>query len=121
MKKYEVIYIADPEKTDENVALLAEEIKGFIEKEGGSVDHVEQWGKKKLAYPVKKNRYGFYTLLLVSGQPEIVLKIERSLKLNESIIKYVTLIHHPLSAIKPTQMETTSSHYQQDSHRRDYR
>lgn len=114
MRKYEVVYIVHPEKSDEQVTQIAEEIKVFIEKEGGGVDHVEQWGKKKLAYAVKKNRYGHYTLLHINGLPDIVGKLERTLKLNESVIKYAAFTHHPLSALKPTQMDSFHSYHREE-------
>lgn len=102
MPKYETVYIVDPEKTDEQAAHLAEEAKAFVAREGGAVDHVEQWGKKKLAYSVDKHRYGHYTLMLVSGPGEIVAKLERFLKLNEAVIKFITLKHHEKSMLRPT-------------------
>jgi len=114
VRQYEVVYIVDPEKSDEQVTQLAEEIKVFLEKEGGNVEHIEQWGKKKLAYAVKKNRYGSYTLLHVSGLPEIVGKLERTLKLNEAVIKYVALARHPLSTLKPTQMDSFHSYHNEE-------
>lgn len=110
MRKYEGVVIIDPEKTDEQVTKTADEIKAFIEKEGGSVDHVDQWGKKKLAYTVKKRKYGFYTLFVFSGTNDIVLKLERLLKHNESIIKYITLKYDPRSSLKPTSADASSSY-----------
>lgn len=114
MNKYEVVYIVDPDKNDEQVTQLAGEMKAFLEKEGASVDHIEQWGKKKLAYAVKKNRYGSYTLLHVSGLPDIVAKLERVLKLNETVIKYATFTHHPLTLLKPTLVDSFHSYHREE-------
>lgn len=102
MPKYEAIYILEPEKNDEAVALYTQEVKAFVEKEGGIVDHIEQWGKKKLAYVVGKHRYGHYTLLHITGPGEIVAKLERAFKINESVIKYLTLCHHEKTMLRPT-------------------
>lgn len=102
MPKYEVVYIVEPEKTDEQVAHFAEEVKSFVAREGGVVDHVEQWGKKKLAYTITKNRYGHYTLLHVTGPGEIVAKLERFLNINESVVKFLTLKHHEKTMLRPT-------------------
>ncbi len=115
MRKYETVYIADPEKTDEQIAELAESIKSFIEKEGGTVEQVEPWGKKKLAYTVKKQKYGYYTLLLHSAPSDIVAKLERFLKYNESVIKYQTLIHDERSGLRPSTADPATSHYGRDS------
>ncbi len=102
MPKYEAVYIYEPEKNDEAVAQFTNEVKAFVEREGGAVDHVEQWGKKKLAYTVGKSRYGHYTLMLITGPGEIVAKLERFFKINESVIKYITLRHHEKSMLRPT-------------------
>ncbi len=108
MKKYELIYITDPEKSDEQVEAVIGEIKAFIEKESGTVDLVEQWGKRKLAYAVKKNRYGFYTLIHYSCPPDINSKVELHLKHNESVIKYITLKYDSRSALRPPQMDSAA-------------
>ncbi|MEE8484839.1 MAG: 30S ribosomal protein S6 [Nitrospinota bacterium] len=115
MRKYETVYIADPEKTEEQVVELTESIKAFLEKEGGTVEQVEPWGKKKLAYTVKKRKYGHFTLLLHTAPSDIVVKLERFLKFNESVIKYQTLIHDERSALRPSMADPASSHYGRDS------
>ncbi len=102
MPKYEAVYILEPEKTDEAVAQYAQEVKAFVEKEGGAVDHIEPWGKKKLAYPVGKFKYGHYTMMHITGPGEIVAKLERAFKINESVIKYLTLTHHEKTMLRPT-------------------
>ena len=115
MRKYEIVFITNPEKTDEQVASLTEEIKAVIEKEGGEVEHVEQWGKRKLAYTVKKNRYGHYTLLHATMPAESVSKLETSFKYSEAVIKYITLTHDPRSALRPTQEESSGSYYNRNA------
>lgn len=122
MNRYELVFITDPEKSDEQVAAITEETKGFIEKESGKVDLIEQWGKRKLAYAVKKKRYGFYTLIHYSSPPEVVSKLELRLKHHESVIKYITLKFDERSAVRPPQVDSAPSYGsadRQDSYRRD--
>ncbi len=121
MNKYELVFITDPEKGDEQLQAVAEDTKSFIEKEGGSVELVEQWGKRKLAYAVKKKRFGYYTLFHYSGPSDIVAKIALHLKHNESVIKYITLNYDPRTITRPTQMESSSSYSsdRRDNYRRD--
>ena len=122
MNKYELVFIIDPEKTDEQVATIGEETKSLIEKESGTVDLVEQWGKRKLAYAVKKKRYGFYTLIHYSSPPEVVSKLELHLKHSESVIKYITLKFDERSAVRPPQVDSTVSYGsadRRDNFRRD--
>lgn len=111
MAKYEAVYIIDPEVNDERVTELSEEVKTLIEKEGGTVDHTEQWGKKKLAYAVKKKRYGYYTLVHYTGSHDALLKLEQFFKYNESVIKYITLTFDPRSAVKPPSQDTGTGFY----------
>jgi len=121
MNKYEFVFITNPEKNDEQLQAVADDTKSFLEKEGGSVELVEQWGKRKLAYAVKKNRFGYYTLFHYSGPSDIVAKIELHLKHNESVIKYITLNYDPRTITRPTQMESSSSYSsdRRDNYRRD--
>ncbi len=110
MNQYELVFITDPEKTDEQLKAVTDDTKSFIEKEGGSVELVEQWGKRKLAYAVKKNRFGYYTMFHFSGPSDLVAKIELRLKHNESIIKYIALNYDPRTITRPTQMESSASY-----------
>jgi len=107
-KKYELVYIIHPEQTDDRVNEIAQGLKAAIEKEGGAVEHLEQWGKKRLAYLVQKQRYGYYTLIILSAPPASVNGLELLLKHDEHVIKYITLQHDPRSALKPPPIESTS-------------
>ncbi|MBI3581349.1 MAG: 30S ribosomal protein S6 [Nitrospinae bacterium] len=108
MPKYEAVFIVEPDKTEDQVVKLAEDLKAFIEKEGGVVEHIEQWGKKKLAYSVGKHRYGYYTMFHYTISGPTVAKVERNLKLNESVVKYVTLSHHAQTMLRPSSEMPTS-------------
>ena len=79
---YEVLFIADPNLSEPDVDKLTETVQGYAEKEGGKTQKVEKWGKKRLAYDVKKHREGYYVLLVVEAKPEMVKELER---LNPSI------------------------------------
>lgn len=107
-KKYELVYIADPERTDEQLGEIGKALKTLIENEGGKVEHIEQWGKKRLAYQVKKQRYGYYTLFHYTAMPKIVAMVELALKHHEHVLKYITFNHDPRSALKLTSMDSTS-------------
>jgi len=116
LPKYEAIFIVEPEKTEEQVVQVANDLKAFIEKEGGVVDHIEQWGKKKLAYTVGKHRYGYYTMFHITAPGELVAKMERNLKLNEIVIKYITLIYNPQTMLRPSS-EAPASFSGRDNYR----
>ena len=64
---YEVLFIADPNLAEPDVDALTTTVSGFVEKEGGKIQKIEKWGKKRLAYNVGKHREGSYVLLVVEG------------------------------------------------------
>ena len=100
-RKYELVFITHPERTDEQLAAITDKVKAAIEKDSGTVDHVEQWGKRKLSYKVKKQSYGYYTLIHFTASPDSIIKLEQGLKYDENVIKWITLNHHPKTMLKP--------------------
>ncbi len=65
MKKYELVFIADPRLSEEDVVALTDEYKAMLTSAGGTITKEESWGKKKLAYPIQKLNEGYYVLLHV--------------------------------------------------------
>lgn len=88
---YEVMYIAMPETTDDDIAKLNETITKLIEKEGGTVAEVEGWGRRRLAYPIKKKTEGYYVLLEIVGSGQEIAELERRFRVNDTIIRYMTV------------------------------
>jgi small subunit ribosomal protein S6 len=93
--KYETTFILDP-SLDENQA--NEEVKKvgqWIQDLGGEVLEVQRWGKRRLAYEINRRRDGIYTLVLYQGPGAIVKELERRLRLNESVLRSLTVLHVP--------------------------
>jgi small subunit ribosomal protein S6 len=88
---YEILFIADPNLGEPEVDTLTTTVQGYIEKEGGKVEKVEKWGKKRLAYPIKKHRDGSYVLLVVDGKPALVHEVERRMRVTDGLIKFITV------------------------------
>lgn len=88
MRKYETIFIANPDLSDDEVKGITEKVKGLIEKAGGQVEKAEDWGTRKLAYEVKKKSRGHYVYVKFSGKSDLVAELERNLRINEGVIKY---------------------------------
>lgn len=88
MRRYETIFIADPDLGEEDVKGITEKIKGLIETKGGQVEKAEDWGTRKLAYEVKKKSRGHYLYIKFSGKSDLVAELERNLRINEGVIKY---------------------------------
>ena len=91
MRKYETFFIVDPELTEETHTLAGEKLKGIVHADGGTVLTYVSWGKKKLAYPVKKRNQGLYILMEYAGGPELVAELERNMRLDERVLKFITV------------------------------
>ena len=88
---YEILFIADANLGEPELDALAAQVQGFVEKEGGRVQKVEKWGKKRLAYVVKKQREAYYVLLVVEGGPNLTKEVERRLRVSDGILKFITV------------------------------
>lgn len=91
MALYESVFIIHPSTSDDDVNALVERVKEIIAKPGGNVVHVENWGRKKLAYEVKKQRKGNYVLLNYEGGSGVVQELERNFRLMDAVLKYMTI------------------------------
>lgn len=88
---YEILFIADPNLGEPEVDAMAAAVQGFVEKAGGQVQKVEKWGKKRLAYTVRKHREGSYVLVVATGPADMVKEVERRLHVTDGVIKFLTV------------------------------
>ena len=88
---YEILFIADPNLGEPEVDIVTSTVQGYVEKEGGKVEKVEKWGKKRLAYSVKRQRDGSYVLLVVHGKPTLIHEVERRLRVTDGVLKFMTV------------------------------
>ncbi|MBP8644902.1 MAG: 30S ribosomal protein S6 [Syntrophobacteraceae bacterium] len=91
MRKYETFFIVDPDLPDEVNSAIDEKLQSIIQSNGGSVLSYVPWGKRKLAYPIKKRTRGHYVLMEYAGGSSLVAELERNLRLDERIIKFLTV------------------------------
>jgi len=91
MRRYETVYIANPNLEDEALKEVVDKFSDLIKKNEGSLVKVDEWGKRKLAYEVKRFDKGYYVLLDFCGLPEMVTELERNLKLDDRVLKYLTV------------------------------
>ena len=87
MNQHEVIIILDPALTEDGVEAEISGLREVAAKKGGEVLEVQKWGKKRLAYEVKKRREGQYVLMKVGGMGEVVADLERHFRITEAILK----------------------------------
>ncbi|MDE2060064.1 MAG: 30S ribosomal protein S6 [candidate division NC10 bacterium] len=91
MSQYEVIIVLDPALTEDGVEAAIGGVREVVGKKGGEVLEVQKWGKKRLAYEVKKRREGQYVLMKVDGAGEIVADLDRHFRITEVILKGVVV------------------------------
>lgn len=91
MPYYECVFIARSDISPQQVEALAEQMAGVISEGGGRVGKREYWGLRSLAYRIKKNRKGHYMLLNLDAPPAAVAEMERQLKLNEDVLRFLTV------------------------------
>jgi len=90
LRPYEVLVIVDPRPTDEEVAALLEQLGAQLKTLGAEVTKVDNWGKRRLAYDIRKQREGTYAVFDVSAEPFMVKEFERQVGLNENVLRYVS-------------------------------
>ena len=88
MRKYEIIFILDPDLEEEQAKSLVEKVKGIITQANGEILKVEDWGKRKLAYEVKKKPKGQYILIHFFGSPALLSELERNFRVMDAVIKF---------------------------------
>jgi small subunit ribosomal protein S6 len=91
MRIYENLFIVRPDATEEEIDHLIEGMSKTVTSAGGTVDKVEKWGKRKLAYRVEKHREGSYVLIQFTAGPELVKEFERRLRVQDAVIKFLSV------------------------------
>jgi small subunit ribosomal protein S6 len=90
MNKYESIFIVDTGLGEEAVKAAVEKIKALVE-EHATLDSIDEWGIRKLAYEVRKQKEGYFTLINFSADPEFPKELERRYRITDEIIKYLII------------------------------
>lgn len=89
MNKYEAMYIVTPEMEDEAIKGVIEKFSGIITANGGEIEKTDEWGRKKLAYPIDYKTEGYYVLVNFAAAPELPRELERNFRNDESILRYM--------------------------------
>lgn len=88
---YETTYITRADVSDENQKTFLEKLKGIIAAHGGQVVALEDWGRRRLAYPIQKENRGYYTYMLFTGNNSLVAELERNLRINETVLRFLSV------------------------------
>lgn len=89
MRAYEAMYIIRPDFDEEKVQATIEKYSSLIQNNGGELVNVEPWGKRRLAYELKKFREGYYVLVHFKGEPKTPAELERNFKISDDVIRYL--------------------------------
>lgn len=89
-KQYETVFIATPVLSDVQIKEAVKKYRDLITDNGGEIVHEEDWGLKKLAYPIQKKTTGFYHLIEFKAEPEFISKLEIQYRRDERIIRFLT-------------------------------
>lgn len=101
MRHYELMVILDPELDDRTVAPSLDKLLAVVKKDGGSVDSVDIWGRRRLAYDIKKKSEGIYAVVQMTAEPATALELDRQLNLNEVVMRTKLLRPGALSSAAP--------------------
>ncbi len=91
MRQYEVTFILASQLTEEDAEAIALSMQKTVEKKGASLAKVEKWGKRRLAFSVKKNREGYYYLFVINGAGDAINELERKFKQTDEVIRFLTV------------------------------
>ena len=89
MRQYEVVYIVHPEADEDGVTAITEKVKGWILAAGGDIEKIDRWGKKRLAYEIRKQRDGHYILIYAKMNAGGPAEVERNLRLTEQVLRFM--------------------------------
>ncbi|WP_068670653.1 30S ribosomal protein S6 [Thermosulfurimonas dismutans] len=90
MRKYETLFIIHPDRVEEKDAVL-EKLTNLIQENDGGVLKVDEWGMRKLAYPIEKKKQGYYILVEFYGNAELPPKIESYFRVDERVIRFIVV------------------------------
>ncbi len=85
---YEVVYILDPNLTEDATAALVEKFKALVESKG-TLGEVNEWGKRHLAYPINDLTEGYYVLMTFTATPDLPAELDRQLRINDSVMRSI--------------------------------
>ena len=100
MNKYESVLILDPTLEDSQVGEKFDQLLELYKAEGAKNLETLDWGKRKLAYPIKKKDNGFYRVVRFTAKPTVISELERRLKLDEQVLRSLTVLYVSTGTIK---------------------
>ncbi|MEF9863956.1 MAG: 30S ribosomal protein S6 [Christensenellaceae bacterium] len=91
MTKYESMYILKPEMEEEKRIALIDKFSSIVTANGGTIEKVDEWGKKRLAYPIQYINDGYYILMTFEAEPTLPAELERNYKISDDVLRYMVI------------------------------
>ena len=114
MALYEHVYLARQDITTQQVESITKTIEDIVKKDGGSIDKVEYWGLRQLAYKIKKNRKAHYTLMNINASSDTLKELDRQISLNENVLRHLTVKVEKFDEAPSIMMNAKSSDTSED-------
>ncbi|MGI6707164.1 MAG: 30S ribosomal protein S6 [Clostridia bacterium] len=89
MNKYEALYIIDPSLEEEARKAVIERFSELVTSNGGTVDEIDEWGNRRLAYPINDLNEGYYVLMHFTAEPDFPRELERNYRISDDILRYL--------------------------------
>lgn len=116
VNEYELMYVLHPRLTPEEIEASVERISGLVTDRGGEILSVDQWGRRRLAYPIDRNLEGFYVLSTFAAAPDVCGPLETQLNLSEDVLRHL-LIRGIIPYDEPPRDERVQSERERPSRR----
>ena len=91
MNQYEVMYVIDAALEDSARVELINRFSDLVKKNGGEIDRVDEWGKRRLAYAINYKTEGYYVLMYIKAPSELPRELERNMQINDSVLRYLVI------------------------------
>jgi small subunit ribosomal protein S6 len=91
LRTYEIMFIVTPQTTDDDLHKLVAQLETIIKDKGGNIAKVDYWGRRKLAYPIRKFDEGIYTVIYLEGSGHEISEVERRLRVTDSVMRHITV------------------------------
>lgn len=89
MNKYEVMYILRADQEEQAIKDMIEKFNGIITSNGGAIDSTDEWGKRRLAYPIQYQKEGYYVLQHFQANHDLPAELERNFRINEGVLRFM--------------------------------
>ncbi len=90
-RQYELVYIAVPDSTEEQLAELHQQVATVVDRFGGTIERTEPWGRRRLAYEINRQREGVYVLAILNGPPEMTSELDRRLRVLDNVMRHLVI------------------------------